>query len=111
MSCVLWHLKQSAQCRTRAPLAFLATGVAAELRSRLPRDAAVAMGGSRIVAAHADAGGGRSDCAGGGGGGAAAVADGCTAASPVSGAAGGGDGAAASGCGSFVCGSAGDCGS
>jgi hypothetical protein len=124
MSCVLWHLKQSVQCHTRARLAFVATGccasgVAAELRSRLPRDGALAIGGSRTVAAHAaantgsaDVGGGGSGCAGGGGGsgGVAAVAVGCTSASPVSGAGGVGDGAAARvGSGGVVCGCAGDC--
>jgi hypothetical protein len=57
MSCVLWHLEQSVQCCTHARLALVATGfcapgVAAELRSR---DGALAIGGSRTVAAHAAA--------------------------------------------------------
>jgi hypothetical protein len=60
MSYVLWHLEQSVQCRNRARLAlvargFCASGVAAELRSHLPRDGAVAIGSSRTVAAHAAA--------------------------------------------------------
>jgi hypothetical protein len=112
------------QCRTRARLAFVATGccasgVAGELRSRLPRDGPRGIGGSRTVASHAEAstgaadvGGGGSGCAGGcgGSGGVAALAVGCTSASPVSGAGGVGDGAAARvGGGSVLCNCAGVC--
>jgi hypothetical protein len=112
------------QCRTRARRACVATGcsasgVAAELRSRLLRDGARGIGGSSTVAPHAaantgaaDVGGGGSGCAGGcgGSGGVAALAVGCTSASPVSGAGGVGDGAAARvGGGGLICGCAGAC--